>query len=148
MKTTTLLCLAALTAFTQQPAHAAFRLYDGVYTMSADHPETWVAGADRVHQDLRWDKKTNMLVADVKYSTNADADKTFSPAEDDFTLTFPGVRFDAAKKVFTVDGATIAQLKDGFFGPVVVLNKGIALSIHRHRGIIYAAIIRDYANGY
>jgi hypothetical protein len=148
MKTTTLLCLAALTAFTQQPAQAAVHLHNGVYTASADHPETWVDGADRVHQDLRWDKKTNRLVADVKYSTAADANKDFAPAEDDFTLTFPDVRFDATKAIFTANGTTIAQLKDGFFGPVVVLNKGIALSIHRHHGIVYASIVRDDAIEY
>jgi hypothetical protein len=148
MKTTILLSMAALTVFTQQPAQATSHLYDGVYAASADHPETWVVGADRVHQDLRWDKGTNMLVADVKYSTAAYADEDFPTAEDDFTLTFPEVRFDAARQVFTADGVTIATLKGSFLGPVVVLNRDIALSIHRHHGIIYAAIVRDYTNDY
>jgi hypothetical protein len=143
MKTTILLGTAALAVLSFLPARAGVATIHGAYATSPGHPTTWVAGATRVHQDLRWDGRHNVLVADVKYSTADWADSDNPTQEDDFILPFPSVRFDPATNKFMANGVVIGTLRDDFIGHKVVLNPGVALSIHRHHGIVHAAIIRQ-----
>lgn len=111
------------------------------YAMSPDHPKTWVDGATRTHQDLRWNTEKRLLVADVTYSTAEYADNTHPPEEDNFVLTFPSVKFDAATKRFLAGGKVVATLQDGFFGHHIVLARDVQLSIHRHHGAVYGAFV-------
>jgi hypothetical protein len=111
------------------------------YATSPDHPSTWVDGATRTHQDLRWSDDKHMLVADVTYSTRDYADNTHPTEDDSYTLRFPTVHFDSATGKFTVGGVTVAHLEHGFFGSHVALEPKVALSIHRHHGVITAALI-------
>ena len=143
MKTTTLVGIATLAVLTCLPARAGEETLYGVYASSPEHPATWVAGATRGHQDLRWDGRHNVLVADVEYSTADWADSANPTQEDDFILPFPSVRFDPATNKFMANGVVIGTLRDDFIGHKVVLNHGVALSIHRHHGIVHAAIIRQ-----
>jgi hypothetical protein len=59
------------------------------------------------------------------------------------SFLFPSVRFDPATNKFMANGVVIGTLRDDFIGHKVVLNHGVALSIHRHHGIVHAAIIRQ-----
>jgi hypothetical protein len=111
------------------------------YARSPEHPSTWVDGAARTHQDLRWDGDRHTLFADVTYSTADYADNTHPPESEDFTLTLPEVRFDPSSRRFTADGVTVATLQHGFFGSHVVLEPEVELSIHRHHGVIYCALV-------
>jgi hypothetical protein len=111
------------------------------YARSPDHPTTWVDGATRTHQSLRWNDEKHLLVADVAYSTADYADDAHPTEENSFTLTLPTVRFDAATGKFIADGKTVATLKDGFFGHHVVLSPNVELSVHRHHGVIYGALV-------
>ncbi len=113
----------------------------GTFAESPDHPATWVSGADNVHQALRWDDSRRVLVADVKYSTIAYADNTHPTEENDYTLSFPAVRFDAQSGEFTAKGTKVATLHHGIFGADVVLDKGVELSVHRHHGHIFASLM-------
>jgi hypothetical protein len=111
------------------------------YAASPDHPSTWVDGATRAHTDLRWNAEKNMLVADVTYSTADWADSVHPARQDQFTLTLPTVRLDKATGEFTAHGVTVASLQPGFFGHHVVLARDVALSIHRHHGVLYGALV-------
>ncbi len=111
------------------------------YAWSPDHPKTWVDGATRTHQSLRWSDEKHMLVANVTYSTADYADNTHPAEEDEYTLTFPTVHFDAGSGKFTAGSVTVAHLRDGFFGSHVILEPNVRLSIHRHRGVIVGALI-------
>jgi len=117
----------------QIPAYAIAR--------SPDHPSTWVDGAMRDRQSLRWSPTKHMLFALVTYSTAAYADATHPPQEDDFSLAFPTVHFDSASGHFLVNGDVVATLRHGFFGSSVALDPKLALSVHRHHGVVYAAIV-------
>jgi hypothetical protein len=111
-----------------------------VLAKSPDHPKTWVDGATRTHQSLRWSASRQLLVAYVTYSTADYADDTHPTQEDDFTLTFPTVHFDAASKKFTANGTVVARLKSSLFGDEVALEPSVGLSIHRHHGVVYGAL--------
>jgi hypothetical protein len=111
------------------------------YAKSPDHPKTWVDGATRTHQELRWSDEKHMLVADVVYSTADFADGPHPTQEDDFTLTFPTVHFDPASGKFTANGVVVARLHGGLFGHEVALDPKVDLSIHRHHGVVYGALI-------
>jgi hypothetical protein len=148
MKTILLLGIAALSVLTCLPACADAETLLGAYATSQEHPATWVVGATRVHQYLRWDGQHNLLVADVKYSTADWADSDNPTQEDDFVLPFPSVRFNPATNKFMANGVVIGTLRDDFIGHKVVLNPGVALSIHRHHGNVYAAIIRHDVTNY
>jgi hypothetical protein len=148
MKTLTLIALAAGAAFTCIPAHADAQIFHGAYATSPAHPATWVAGASRANQGLRWDDKLHQLVADVRYSTRDWADSIHPAQDDDFVLPFPSVHFDLATKTFTANGVVIGTLRDGFWGHEVVLNPDVALSIHRHHGVVKADLIRQDAADY
>jgi hypothetical protein len=113
----------------------------GVCAASPNHPDTWVIGADKVHQALRWDAATHTLFADVKYSTGNYADDTHPTKVDDFALAFPTVQFDAQSGTFTANGQAIGTLRHGLFGSEVALKPGVALDIHRHHGKVYGRII-------
>ena len=117
---------------------------ENAYAKSPDHPKTWVDGATRTHQELRWSAEKHMLLADVVYSTQDFADGPHPTQEDDFTLTFPTVRFDRAAKIFTADGKVVARLHGGLFGSEVDLDPKVTLSIHRHHGVVYGALIPNY----
>jgi hypothetical protein len=143
MKTTTLLGMAALAALTSLPANAGEETNHGAYAASPAHPSTWVVGATRVHQGLRWDGLRRELVAYVKYSTQDWADEIHPAQEDDFSLPFPTVCLDPATNKFMADGMAIGMLHDSFFGHEVTLSPGVALSIHRHYGIVNAALIHE-----
>jgi hypothetical protein len=117
----------------QIPAYAIAR--------SPDHPSTWVDGATRERQSLRWSPSKHMLFALVTYSTADFADGPHPTQEDDFSLALPTVHFDPASNHFLVDGTVIATLRHGIFGSSVALDPKLALSIHRHHGVVYAAII-------
>ena len=110
------------------------------YTMSPDHPSTWVDGASRMHQDLRWSDDRHMVVADVTYSTAAYADNTHPTEEDSFVLRMPDIKKDATGNL-TVGGVAVGTLKEGLFGTHIVLAPNVQLSIHRHHGVIFAALI-------
>jgi hypothetical protein len=110
---------------------------------SPDHPKTWVVGATRIHQALRWSNEKHMLLADVTYSTRDFADGPHPTEEDDFTLFFPTVHFDPATHRFTAKGVVVATLHSGLFGPDVSLAPDVMLSIHRHHGVVYGALLRD-----
>ena len=111
------------------------------YAWSPDHPKTWVDGAMRTRQSLRWSSERHMLVANVTYSTADYADNAHPPEEDDYTLTFPSVHLDAASGKLTAGGVTVATLRSGLFGPHVALAPNVQLSIHRHHGVIWGALI-------
>jgi hypothetical protein len=111
------------------------------YATSPDHPGTWESGADNIHQALRWDSPKKMLFADVKYSTVAYADDAHPAMENDYALSFPTVHFDSATGLLTVKGTTLGRLHHSFFGSEITLDKGVALSIHRHHGKIFAMIV-------
>lgn len=130
------LCAASPAARAQNYAMPGF-----AYAWSPDHPKTWVDGAMRAHQSLRWSDDRHMLVANVTYSTADYADNTHPPEQDEYTLTFPTVHFDPASGTFTAGGVTVARLEHGFFGSHVVLASNVQLSIHRHRGVIVGALI-------
>jgi hypothetical protein len=110
------------------------------FAKSPDHPSTWVVGASNIHQDLRWDRTQQMLVADVTYSTRDYTDSMHPTREDEYTLAFPTVRFDKSSQTFLADGTQVGTLKHGLFGPDVVLDPKAELDIHRHHGRIFAAI--------
>jgi hypothetical protein len=82
-----------------------------------------------------------MLFAVVKYSTADYADSTHPIEEEDFTLPLPSVRFDSNSKQFTVNGTVVATLRPDLIGSSVALDPKLTLSIHRHHGVIYAAIV-------
>jgi len=131
-----LACTAAL------PARADYN--ENAYARSPDHPKTWVDGATRTHQELRWDADKHMLLADVVYSTQDFADGPHPTQEDDFTLTFPTVHFDPASGKFTAGGMVVARLHGGLFGSEVALDPKVTLSIHRHHGVVYGALVPNY----
>jgi hypothetical protein len=147
VKKLSLIGMVALAVLTTLPARSDETQY-GAYATSPAHPATWVDGATRVHQDLRWDEKSHLLVTDVQYSTRIFADATHPPEEDDFILPFPSVHFNPATNTFTANGVAIGKLRKSFFGHEVVLSPGIALSIHRHHGVVHAAIIPDDGSQY
>ena len=95
----------------------------------------------RERQSLQWSPTKHMLFALVTYSTRAYADGTHPAQEDDFSLALPSVHFDASSDHFLVDGSVVATLQHGFFGSSVALDPKLALSVHRHHGIVYAAIV-------
>jgi len=117
---------------------------ENAYAKSPDHPKTWVDGATRIHQDLRWSDDKHMLLADVTYSTRDYADGPHPTQEDDFVLTFPTVHFDPASGEFTAGGVVVARLHGGLFGSEVSLDQKVELSIHRHHGVVYGALIPNY----
>ena len=145
MKTNPHLILAAF-ALIGTPALALAQTPFGAYAVSPAHPQTWAAGAHLVHQALRWDTEKGVLVADIKYNTADYATSTQPVREDDFTLPFPAVRYDASTHDLIANGVTIGQVRDGWLGKEVVLHPRVALDIKlRHEGKVTAAIIRDYA---
>ncbi len=140
---TLVLTLAVLGLCAFGPAVRAqnYALPKFAYAWSPDHPKTWVDGAMRTHQSLRWSDDRHMLVANVTYSTADYADNIHPPEEDEYTLAFPTVHFDAASGTFTAGGVTVARLEHGFFGSHVVLASNVQLSIHRHHGVIVGGLI-------
>src|SRR5579871_6545133 len=100
---------------------ARAQAYDQLVATSPDHPTTWVNGATRVHQNLRWSKEKNMLYGDVTYSTADYADNAHPTESNDFSLAFPSVHFDAATGKFTANGTVVATLQHGLFGDSVAL---------------------------
>jgi hypothetical protein len=117
----------------QIPAYAIAR--------SPDHPSTWVDGATRERQSLRWSPSKHMLFALVTYSTEDYADGPHPTQEDDFSLALPTVHFDPSSDQFLVNGTVVATLRHGFFGSSVALDPKLSLSVHRHHGVVYAAIV-------
>jgi len=81
-----------------------------------------------------------MLVADVTYSTRDYTDSMHPTREDEYTLAFPTVRFDKSSHTFVAGGTQVGTLKHGLFGARVVLAPNAELDIHRHHGLIFAAI--------
>ena len=139
MKTFTLFLSFLLVGFVAfSPAYGQVASY--AFAKSPDHPSTWVVGASNIHQDLRWDETQQMLVADVTYSTRDWADSTHPTHENEYTLAFPTVRFDKSSHTFVANGTQVGTLKHGLFGPDVVLDPNAELDIHRHHGLIFAAI--------
>jgi hypothetical protein len=120
------------------PAHGQAHFYS--LAKSPDHPSTWVVGASNIHQDLRWNATQQMLVADVTYSTRDWADSMHPTHENEYTLAFPTVRLDKSSHTFVASETQVGTLKHGLFGPRVVLNPNAELDIHRHHGLIFAAI--------
>jgi hypothetical protein len=146
MKTFALYVLIVLAALglgaAAQPARAQnYSMPAFAYAWSPDRPKTWVDGAMRAHQSLHWSDDKHMLVANVTYSTADYADNTHPTEENEYTLTFPTVHFDASSGKFTAGGVTVGHLKNGFFGTHVVLEPNVQLSIHRHHGVIVGALI-------
>ena len=148
MKTVTLIALAAAAALSSASAYATAETFHGAFATSPAHPTTWIIGASRDEQSLRWDNRLHELVADVRYSTKDWADSVHPAQEDDFVLPFPSVRFDPEAKSFRANGVSIATLRDGFWVREVVLNPDVALSIHRHHGVVNATLIRQNAVSY
>ena len=113
---------------------------------SPDHPQTWVAGAHQKAKTLRWDSSRNMLVADIKYSTEDYADNVHPTREDSHTLPFPSVRLakngaDLLATNHIGQTAKIGRIEDGLFGKHVVLNNDVSLNVHRSDGKIHASLI-------
>ena len=129
-----------LMAVTLRPLSADQAPPYGTYAASPSHPSTWVTGAMCTRKQLRWDGDHGLLVADVTYSNQDYADATNPTRQDDFILSFPGVRLNQNHE-FVADGRVIGSLKDVFLGHEVVLKPGVVLSVHRHHGIIHAALI-------
>lgn len=115
--------------------------YDAVLASSPDHPKTWVDGAIRDRQGLRWSPEKHMLFGTVTYSTADFADNTKPTQEDHFLLAFPTVHFDSASGNFTAGGTVVATLGRGLFGESVKLAPGVELSIHRHHGIVFGKLL-------
>jgi hypothetical protein len=115
--------------------------YDAVLATSPDHPKTWVDGAIRDRQGLRWSPEKHMLFGTVTYSTADFADNTKPTQEDHFRLAFPTVHFDSASGNFTAGGMVVATLDHGLFGESVKLAPGVELSIHRHHGVVFAKLL-------
>ena len=110
------------------------------FATSPDHPSTWVAGASNIHQDVRWDKARQMMVADVTYSTRDWADSPHPTEEGKYTLSFPSVRIDRSSGVLVAGGTRVGRINHGILGDEVVLNRNAELEVHRHHGRIFAAI--------
>jgi hypothetical protein len=111
MKTTILFLLfllVGLVAFS--PTYGQVSSY--AFAKSPDHPSTWVVGATNVHQDLRWDKPRQMLVADVTYSTRDYADGVNPTHKSEYTVSFPTVRFDETSQTFVAKGTHVGTLRD------------------------------------
>ena len=108
---------------------------------SPDHPTTWVNGATRERQSLRWSPTKHLLFAYVTYSTADFADGPHPTQEDDLSLTFPTVRLDPATHHFIANGIVVATLRRGLFGEEVALDPKVELSIHRHHGVVYGKLI-------
>jgi len=143
MKTLTYYLVASIVAvgLGGMPVHAAGNAGQ-FFVESPDHPRTWVAGASIIHQALRWDAQKGVLFADVKYSTRDWADDVHPAQENDYSLAFPNVRFDANSGRLTEHGMTIGTMRHGMFGfSEVVLSPGVQLSVHRHDGKINAMIV-------
>jgi hypothetical protein len=117
----------------QIPAYAIAR--------SPDHPSTWVDGATRERQSLLWSPTKHMLFALVTYSTADYADGPHPTQEDDFSLALPTVHLDPSSGRFLVNGTVVARLRHGIFGSSVALEPNLDLSVHRHHGVVYAAIV-------
>jgi hypothetical protein len=130
---------ALLLVFLASPVCAQIPTY--AIARSPDHPTTWIDGATREKQSLRWSPTKHMLFALVTYSTADYADATHPPQEDNFSLPLPTVHFDSGFDRFVVNGTIVATLRHGLFGSSVILNPKFALSVHRHHGVVYAAII-------
>lgn len=116
-----------------------------MHITSPDHPQTWVVGANRESQTLRWDGNRRILLCDVKYSTKDYADSVNPAESDSHTLTFPRVHLAANGVDLCATNregqtATIGQLRNGLFGKEVVLNKHVDLNVHRIDGAIHAAL--------
>jgi len=140
MNRTLLLCLASLVLACTAASPARADYNENAYAKSPDHPKTWVDGATRIHQELRWSDEKHMLLADVVYSTQDYADGPHPTQEDDFTLSFPTVHFDSASGNFTAGGKVVARLGGGG----VTLDPKVELSIHRHHGVVYGALVPNY----
>ena len=115
---------------------------------SPDHPSTWVVGAHQERKALRWDSSRQMLVVDVKYSTQDYADSANPTQTDDHTLAFPNVHLanngtDLIATNRHGDSARIGQIKDGLFGKEVVLRSDVNLNVHRVDGRIHASLVYD-----
>jgi hypothetical protein len=134
--------LIVMGAFCGSSARADYN--ENAYAKSPDHPKTWVDGATRTHQELRWSPDKHLLLADVTYSTADFADGPHPTQEDDFVLTFPTVHFDPASGKFTAGGVVVATLHGGILGHDVSLDPKVELSIHRHHGVVYGALIPHY----
>ena len=117
--------------------------YSYIFAKSPDHPKTWVDGATRTHQSLRWSSAQHMLLAYVTYSTADFADGPHPTQEDDFSLTFPTVHFDPASNKFTAHGVVVAMLHHTLLGDDISLSSNVKLSIHRHHGVVYGALIES-----
>jgi hypothetical protein len=139
-----LLAILALACTAAAPARADYN--ENAYAKAPDHPKTWVDGATRTHQELRWSPEKHMLLADVVYSTQDFADGPHPTQEDDFTLSVPTVHFDQASGEFTAGGVVVARLRGGLFGSGVALDPKVTLSIHRHHGVVYGALVPNYDN--
>ena len=120
---------------------APARAYDDLLAESPDHPRTWVDGATRAHQELRWSSEKHLLFADVTYSTSDFAEGPHPTQADDFSLAFPTVRFHPETGNFTAGGTVVAKLRHGLFGSSVVLAPNVSLSIHRHQGVVYGRLV-------
>ena len=94
-----------------------------------------------MHQSLRWSAAQHMLLAYVTYSTADYADGPHPTQEDDFVLTFPTVHFDPASHQFMANGTVVATLKHTLVGEQVALAPNVELSIHRHHGVVYGALL-------
>ncbi len=140
MKRTLLLFFASLVLACTAATQARADYNEDAYAKSPDHPKTWVDGATRIHQELRWSPDKHMLLADVVYSTQDYADGPHPTQEDDFTLTFPTVHLDPASGTFTAGGRVVARLH----GDGVKLDPKVELSIHRHHGVVYGALVPNY----
>ena len=135
------LVLASLNALAGSDSKPVF-----LTVTSPAHPQTWVAGAHEKAKTLRWDSSRNMLVADVKYSTEDYADSVNPTREDSHSLPFPRVRLakngtDLLATNHLGQTAKIGRIEDGLFGKEVVLNNGVSLNVHRANGKIHASLV-------
>jgi hypothetical protein len=140
MKTITLCLSLVLVGFAASFA-AYGQMNSGAFARSPDHPSTWVVGASNIHQDVRWDKTHQMMVADVTYSTRDWADSAHPTEESEYTLSFPSVRMDRSSGSLVAGRTQVGKISHGLFGNDVVLSRNVELEVHRQHGKIFAAMV-------
>jgi hypothetical protein len=112
---------------------------------SPDHPETWTAGALQKSKTLRWSSTRQMLLVDVKYSSEFYADSANPGQEDEHSLAFPMIKLarngiDLIATNRQGESMVIGRRNGGLFGTDVVLNPGVDLKVHRINGKIHASL--------
>jgi hypothetical protein len=105
-----------------------------------------VGANDKLGQDLSWDRETQTLTAHVTYSLiSGGGYDNVDPSDcETFDLPFPSVSVDRKNNLYILsknEKIMLGHLKNGIFGPNVVLNDNVQLVAHRYSGKLLAKLV-------